>query len=299
MTDEELEKRLSGAFNFSDDEYEKVKSYLNNDKTNNPNNEWENDKANTSNKKWKYTYSTIQTPQGETVTTTEIEPSVKPFGSNYYVLKRRQPTGFEKAIGLDKYPIAEEIDSDKYKDWWKRRIVLGQNESGVFEPRDFESAHPDFDIGEYLRQAVAAKDEGDYTLQQEGVFDKINKFFTAPLDEAKATEQAYASNAFDNKIQNLIDDIVIYNSFQKQLSEANASNTMPKIRGDKGLLDNSLYANQFRRLLNGSGYKGPEHRTWDDPYNPVYDTLSDIGKNDRKAVEKDVYRMLSEISKYK
>ena len=285
MTNEELEKRLSGAFNFSDDEDEKLESYLNNDKTN---------------------FSQVQQPVAQTevkttpnsvsVKETEVRPyeaTVTPFG------EYRQPTGFEKAIGLDKYPIAEEIDSDKYKDWWKRRMVLGQNESGVFEPRDFESAHPDFDIGEYLRQAVAAKDEGDYTLQQEGVFDKINKFFTAPLDEAKATEQAYASNAFDNKIQNLIDDIVIYNSFQKQLSEANASNTMPKIRGDIGYGNNSQDSNQLGRLLTGHGYKGPETKTWDNSYNHVYDALSDIGKNDRKAVEKDVYRMLSEVSKYK
>lgn len=226
------------------------------------------------------------TPQAKPTTAEELKTltpykaNVTPFG------EYRQPTGLENLLGIDPNKITD----------MRKQMALGQDANGVFTPRgDFETAHG-FNIGDYLKQAVAEKERGDYSLNQEGVFDKINKFFTAPLDEAKATEQAYATNAFDNKIQNLIDDIVMYNSFQKQLSEANANNTMPKVRADIGTTDGPD-SRQLNRLLFGSGYKGPESRDWMNTYNHVYDTLSDMGKNERKAVEKDIYRRLAEINR--
>lgn len=229
-----------------------------------------------------------QTPKETTVTKTVVEPSVKPYSSNNTPFGEiRQPTGLESLFGINPSEITTQ----------NKRSALGQDKNGVFEANDFYTAHPEFNVTDYLKQAIEAKNQGDYSLSEEGIFDKINKFFTAPLDEAKATEQAYASNAFDNKIQNLINDIVMYNSFQNQLMEANTNNTMPKVRADIGGINNSQDSNQLRRLLYGSGYKGPEARTWDNTYNHVYDTLSDIGKNDRKAVEKEVYRKLAEINK--
>lgn len=231
-----------------------------------------------------------QAPKETAVAETVVEPSVKPYSSNSTPFGEfRQPTGLENLIGYDPARAAA----------LNKRLALGQDKDGVFEAKDFHAAHPDFNVTDYLKQAMEAKDQGDYRLSEEGVFDKINKFLTVPLDEAKATEKAYAINAFDDKVQNLIDDIVIYDAFQNQLLEANANNAMPKVRADTGLnmINPGPGSGQFRRLVSGKGYKGPEGRSLGDAFNYQYKILSEIGKDRRKEIEKDIYRKLAEINK--
>ena len=231
-----------------------------------------------------------QTPEETTVTKTVVEPSVKPYSSNNTPFGEiRQPTGLESLFGINPSEITAQ----------NKRSALGQDKNGVFEANDFYTAHPDFNVTDYLKQAIEAKNQGDYSLSEEGIFDKINKFFTAPIDEAKTTEKAYANNAFDNKIQNLIDDIVIYDSFQNQLLEANANNTMPKVRADTGLntINPGPDSRQFRRLVSGKGYKRPESKNWGNVFNDQYKILSEMGKDHRKEIEKDIYRKLAEINR--
>lgn len=229
-----------------------------------------------------------QTPKATTVTKTVVEPSVKPYSLNVTPFGEiRQPTGLESLIGYDPAKATA----------LNKQSALGQNKDGVFEANDFYSAHPEFNVTDYLKQAMEDKNQGDYSLSEEGIFDKINKFFTAPIDEAKATEKAYANNAFDNKIQNLIDDIVIYDSFQNQLLEANANNTMPIIRADRinNPTENRKSSN-FKRLITGQGYTGPKSRDPLSMYRNDYKTLLDLGKDHRKEIERDIYRKLAEIN---
>ena len=97
-----------------------------------------------------------ETPKETTVTKTVVEPSVKPYSSNNTPFGEiRQPTGLESLFGIDP---AKMTALNKQK-------ALGQDENGVFETKDFYSAHPDFNVSDYLKKAIDAKDKGYYGLE--------------------------------------------------------------------------------------------------------------------------------------
>ena len=236
-----------------------------------------------------------RTPNSTTVTKTVVEPSVKPYSSNNTPFGEiRQPTGLESMFGIDP---AKMTALNKQK-------ALGQNENGVFETKDFYSAHPDF--SDYLKKAIDAKDKGYYGLEEEGLLDWWSKFRDSPQDEAERTNKAYANKAFDKTVQNLIDDIVIYEAFHNQLSEANLNNDMPKVRADiaRGFRENDLDKKTFNSLMFNdkidrfNGYKpGLMDRGENSVYQHVKNSLKDDIAKRRPAIEKDIYRKLAEINK--
>lgn len=238
-----------------------------------------------------------KTPEGTTITKTVVEPSVKPYSSSDTPFGEiRQPTGLESMFGIDP---AKMTALNKQK-------ALGQNENGVFETKNFDSAHPDFNVSDYLRKAIEAKDKGYYGLEEEGLLDWWSKFRDSPQDEAERTNKAYANNAFDKTVQNLIDDIVIYKAFHNQLSEANLNNDMPKVRADvaRGFRENDLDKKTFNSLMFNdeidrfNGYKpGLIDRGENSVYQYVKNSLKDDIAKRRPAIEKDIYRKLAEINK--
>lgn len=201
------------------------------------------------------------------------EARVTPFG------EIRQNTAFENLIsGQENGNTEEKVKAN-------RAAALGFNENGDYISENFETAHPNFDIAEYLRNIQDS-------ASNEDVLSAVDRFFNAPMDESKRTVDSYKTGNFDDKLQKLVDDITLYNVYQKQLDEAYDKNEMPKVRADFVGSDNALFQHK-------DDYTGPtihypnEHNA----KNLVRERLANEYDKSRKGVEREVYRKLAEVNR--
>lgn len=211
------------------------------------------------------------------------EARVTPFG------EIRQNTAFENLFTNEK-TNEKAVEENRAK-------ALGLDKDGNFIRNDFFTDHPDFDVSEYLRNAVNS-DESN-----ESLIEKAYRFFDAPMDESERTVDAYKKGALDDKIQKLVDDITLYNVRNQNLEEAYKSNSMPKVRADFGNINKGYgrrtetipaVFNQdftpYTKPVDDNNRQSLVREQIVDALKPEYDKL-------RPLVEKEAYRKLAEVNR--